>query len=717
MWMRSLVGRWSWPSDAERDRLVHALKTAIALVLAVGVCMRLELPQPRTAMLSAIILMGSQQSGMVIARGFYRFLGLFGGCVAGLVLVALFAQASTPFFVGLACWIGICVWGAAYYRNYQSYGFVLAGFSTAITAVPVWQSPYGIFDNVIYTLSEVSIGVVSSSLVSALIFPKGAIEALLLAGRRHVASLITFARRLTGSELSQADLYGLHLALIGERANIEALRTAAVFEDPALRLSNPRMIRLNQRFLDTNASFHAVRRIRERIERVDVDAIPLVQPFFDDFLSMLPQLSPGQDFSPEQARALSVALNTFRSTLIHRLKAMINAMPNVSSSLRQDVVGAPSQLYFATENLAAYLSDFADLRDILQARPPRGTTPVRPARSFSTANHLAAMVAGLRAIVAICSVASLWVLSGWDGGANALIGVSIGSALFAIAPKPAVASEQAFRGCLVGGLIAVCLTYVFFPRIDGFPLLALAISPPLMFGAYLSQRPSTAVFGLTMSIYFCFVLNLTNPTVFALEPFLDSFLAFLLGIGVAALAFAVLAPHGGAWLTRAYLRQVRRLTSRTISSRHFDDDALPRFESGLRDFVIHIAADPGTSASDRQRLLGWAFAALEGGRTVIQVCESAERHHGGWLPSGWTALQAALQAALAALFDEVTPQRHARALDATRAAIQALPAWDAHAQETPDTIDKLRIRAQLRSAELLLLDPSLPLNPAWTATS
>jgi uncharacterized membrane protein YccC len=531
-----------------------------------------------------------------------------------------------------------------------------------------------------------------------------------------VASLVAFARQLTGSELSQSDVYGLHLSLIGERANIEALRTAAVFEDPALRLSNPRMIRLNQRFLDTNASFHAVRRIRERIAQVDTDAIPLVKPFFDDFLSILPPVSPGQDFSLEQARTLGAALNTFRSTLIHRLKQLINSLPNLSANVRQDVVSATAQLYFAAENLAAYLSDFVDLRDILQARPARGTRSVRPARSFSTANHLAAMVSGLRAVVAICSVAFLWVLSGWDGGANALIGVSIGSALFAIAPKPALASEQAFRGCLAGGLMAVCLSYVLFPKIDGFPLLALAISPPLMLSGYMSQRPSTAVFGLTTGVYFCFVLNLTNPTVFALEPFLDSFLSFLLGIGVAALAFAVLAPNGGAWLTRAYLRQIRRLTSRTISSRRFSEDVLPRFESSLRDFVIHIAADPETSASDRQRLLGWAFAALEGGRTIIQVCESASRHQGSWLPAGWTAIQTDLQASMARLFDDVTSERHARALAATRTAIQTLPGWDVHAEETASTIDKLRIRAQLRSAELLLLDPSLPLNPAWSAT-
>lgn len=60
--------------------------------LAMGVCMRLELRTPATAMVSCIIVMMHQQSGMVIARGFYRGLGMVCGSFAGLVLIALFPQ-------------------------------------------------------------------------------------------------------------------------------------------------------------------------------------------------------------------------------------------------------------------------------------------------------------------------------------------------------------------------------------------------------------------------------------------------------------------------------------------------------------------------------------------------------------------------------------------------------------------------------------------------
>ncbi|MFP3561692.1 FUSC family protein, partial [Paraburkholderia sp. SIMBA_049] len=83
---------------------------------------------PGTAMVSVVIVMMHQQSGMVIARGFYRGLGMVCGSLAGLVLIAWFAQQPLLFFIALAAWIGACVFGASYYRNFQSYGFVLTGY-------------------------------------------------------------------------------------------------------------------------------------------------------------------------------------------------------------------------------------------------------------------------------------------------------------------------------------------------------------------------------------------------------------------------------------------------------------------------------------------------------------------------------------------------------------------------------------------------------------
>jgi len=152
--------------------VIHVFKTLLAVIAATGISMRLELAAPRTATVTVVILMMHRHSGMVIARGFYRALGMLIGNLAAMILIGSLVQERVLFLLTLSAWIGLCVCGAAYYRNYQSYGFVLAGYATCIAALPSIDDPYAIFGNVVTGLSEVSLGVLCASVVSALILPE-----------------------------------------------------------------------------------------------------------------------------------------------------------------------------------------------------------------------------------------------------------------------------------------------------------------------------------------------------------------------------------------------------------------------------------------------------------------------------------------------------------------------------------------------------------------
>ena len=245
------TARSYWQADS--TRWLHAGKTALAVLMATWLSMRLELSSPRTAMVSVVILMMHQHSGMVLARGFYRAVGMLAGSLAALALFHAFPQERVLFFGCLSIWIGLCVGGAAYYRNYQSYGFVLSGYATCIAAVPSINNPYGIFDNVVVSLSEVSIGILCAGLASGLVFPQRVTAMLLGAGQRHVAGFIGFIRQALRGEQDRDALQLAHLRLMGERAQLENLRSATVFESPEMRANNALMIRLNHDFLDAVA--------------------------------------------------------------------------------------------------------------------------------------------------------------------------------------------------------------------------------------------------------------------------------------------------------------------------------------------------------------------------------------------------------------------------------------------------------------------------------
>jgi uncharacterized membrane protein YccC len=149
---------------------VHIFKTVLAAILALLVATRLDLPAPRTAMTTVFVLM-QPQSGIVLAKSFYRFIATIVGLSVMLAITALVSQQPVLFLTATSLWVGICTTGAACNRNFRSYGFVLAGYTAALIGIPAGQHPDGAFLSALTRAAEVTIGIICSGTVSALILP------------------------------------------------------------------------------------------------------------------------------------------------------------------------------------------------------------------------------------------------------------------------------------------------------------------------------------------------------------------------------------------------------------------------------------------------------------------------------------------------------------------------------------------------------------------
>ncbi|HEY1611536.1 MAG TPA: FUSC family protein, partial [Paraburkholderia sp.] len=104
---------------------IYLLKAVGAGLLALGIAMKLDLPQPRTAMTTVFIVM-QRQSGMVFAKSTWRICGTLVGLVVMLALI---------------------------------------GF-------PAAQHPDGAFLSAMTRVAEIVVGIVTSGLVSAVFFPE-----------------------------------------------------------------------------------------------------------------------------------------------------------------------------------------------------------------------------------------------------------------------------------------------------------------------------------------------------------------------------------------------------------------------------------------------------------------------------------------------------------------------------------------------------------------
>ncbi|MGU7782767.1 FUSC family protein [Burkholderia sp. PU8-34] len=676
---RQLIEMFRVYAQVDGARLIHVAKTVLAVVIATGVSMRVELAAPRTAMVTVVILMMHQHSGMVLARGFYRGVGMLVGNLAAIVLIAAFPQERVLFLTALVLWIGCCTWGAAYFRNYQSYGFVLAGYATCIAALPSIDRPYDIIANVVTGLSEVSIGILSAGLVSALVLPLHVRAMLMKAGQDHCADMLQFVRAALTGTLAPDEQQRRYLRIVAARAQLENLRSAAVFEDHDLRVRNDVMAHMAGQILDANARVHTLHRYLVRLAHGSNEAAArLVRAHCADAVQSLPDGAPAQPFDLASAERIATELDRAIARL--PADAALAATLTEASALRDARTGI-ALLRQALVSLHAYLADFIAIRlpaDDLAAAPP-----ARPPKLGTTANRMVAAAAGCRAVVAIGAVSLFWIASGWTAASGAVISATIASALYSIMPAPAAATRQVALGCAVAWLASLFFNFSLLPSLDGFASLAAALALFIMVGAYLNSFPGTAAFGLGFSIYFCFLGNITNPGVYAPEATLDAGFAAVLGIAAASLAYSVVAPYGGEWSTRLYLRQLRRLVA--VDACYGELDGLiARFDAGVRDFVLQIAARPASGRLGQRELLTWTFASMEIGRSIVEMRTATASAS----PSdAWRARERALCDAVSRLFVHADIDS---VQTAEQAAADALALLDTASTGAPDVLLQLR---------------------------
>ena len=107
--------------------MIFATKTTASGLIALLVAFTFNLDQPQWALLTVFIV-AQPQSGLVLAKSFYRIIGTLIGAAVALLVVALFAQERVLFLGALALWVGLCTFGSQYAKSFHRYGFVLSGF-------------------------------------------------------------------------------------------------------------------------------------------------------------------------------------------------------------------------------------------------------------------------------------------------------------------------------------------------------------------------------------------------------------------------------------------------------------------------------------------------------------------------------------------------------------------------------------------------------------
>jgi uncharacterized membrane protein YccC len=689
---------------------IYIFKAVLAALLTLWIAMRLDMPQPRTAMTTVFVVM-QPQSGMVLAKSFYRFCGTMVGLVVMLVLISLFSQQPVLFITATALWVGICTAGAARNRNFRSYGFVLAGYTAALIGIPAAQHPDGAFLSALTRVSEVSLGILCAGAVSALVFPQHAGEQIKTTVRRRFSGFVDYVCRALSGQMDRPQIEATNAAFVADIVGFEAARSVAVFENPETRLKSGRLARLNSEFMSASTRFHALHQLMNRLRaNGSMTTVAALEPYFREVAPLLNKSGEPVLNAADAAQA-AAQLAAFKAALPKRIRAT-----RIELEARREADPAFALLEFDTaaellyrfvDDLLAYAETYASLA------VPTHEREHWIARYVPRTNLVAASVSGLRAMIVMLVLGAFWIETAWPSGGTMVLNAAAVCALASSAPRPTLMAFQMAGGTLLATVAGMIVVFGLYPRMDGFLLLSAALIPFLLLGMFLSTRRSLVGVGVGYCIFFCFLAGPDNLTHYDPTGFINDAIALVLSMLVSSLAFAVLLPTDAPWLRRLLMRDLRREV--VLGCRARVTGLATRFESRTRDLLSQINALAADRPDLQRDALQWLFAVLEVGHAVIDLRhELAAPGVGARETSGtpWRRSIATTLDAVARLFDRPNTARFDAALTSTAQAIADLQTLlDTERPPREERHRLQRILSQLHFIRTALLDPQSPLGP------
>jgi uncharacterized membrane protein YccC len=706
-WFKSLEWRRELNGWARSDGVtwIYIFKVLIAAFLTYWVAMRLELPQPRTAMITVFIVM-QPQSGHVFAKSFYRLLGTLAGSVVMVMLMAAFPQDSAPFLTLMALWVGFCCAGAARYRNFRAYGFVLAGYTAAFTGLPALAHPESSFMAAVWRVLEISLGIVCSTLVTATILPQTSGAAMRNTLYQRFGTFARFVISGLRGESDPAAFEASNVRFIADAVGLEGLRAVTVFEDPHMRRRNGRLNRLNSEFMTITTRFNALHQLLERLRSRGVTpAVQAIEPGLQALAELLEQFA-GRAMTDADAAQLANRLSVYKAGLPERVRSLraefVKTGPSDDELL--DFHTAYELLYRFVDDMHDYAQTHASLADHSHERE-KWVEPF-----VSTTNWMASVASGVRATFILGVMSVYWVATAWPSGASMTLVSAATVALSATTPNPRRMSFQMACGTLLGALLGFFITFFVLPRIDGFPLLCMVLAPVFVLGTFLTTRPQWVGYGLGLLIFFSIGSVPDNLTIYNPYAFINDYIAMVIGMLLCAAAGAIILPPNSRWLWQRLERDLRQQVSFAISAPL--RGIRSSFESRTRD-LMHQAYGLAAGQPQVQRnLLRWMFVVLEIGHAIIELRreQAILPIHPSYAESQpWRQAIRAMGRSLVRLFIQPNHHNMARSLYAVDHAIFCVQNTDEPFAPHFDTSALRRVKSYLHFIRTSLLDPQSPL--------
>ncbi|WP_336965757.1 FUSC family protein [Acinetobacter pittii] len=507
--------------------LIFALKTFIAGMLALFVSFELDLINPMWS-IGTVLIIANPYSGMVSSKCVYRVVGTIGGAVIALTLTPHLINTPWIFTVVLSLWVGFALYVSLLDRTPRSYAFMLAGYSTAMIVFNAitYIDQYNIFDIALARVIEISIGVISSAVVSATILPMhigSAIKQRVIKTLKDTENL--FANLLTTD--SQQNNTQLLAAITRDTTDIHALAVHLSYEKGELHgMTKPLQEMLHQismvvanlvalserikqlqelRFIETHAeklqqlSAHVVQFLEQKDLIIDENILQLPDEFESDFASLMESAS------------------THQQVLVAAMKMDVRHF--ISNVLAVKVLWQRIQ---------------QGNKEI-----PDNITPMTTKYPSLHRDHGVAIRGGISAVLITFIVTGVWIVSGWKAGFMMAQMGAVTACILTALDNPVPVLRIFIWGSIASAVLVFVYAFGIFPHVTTFWELGLVLLPMFLFAVTMMANQMLMPVGMVLGINTMMGLNLHNAYSMDAVSYLDSSFAMILGVLVSLIVIDV----------------------------------------------------------------------------------------------------------------------------------------------------------------------------------
>ena len=593
-----LLPPWS-PSAAS-----NALKTTIGVILAWGIVLWLQWPQPFMAPV-AVVALQTPYLGASIQKGLMRIIGTLTGALLVLLLLAWLVQEQWLLISALSLAIGAGIY--AMRHSSYAYAWLMLVVNMAVIAGDAAAAPGSAFELAVYRSAQTVIGILVVLAVNGLLWPRtgGRAYADKRAAVQH--ELAAHLRRL-GAQVSDAAALESPRALRGAGVALrEILAAAALDSDGFGRLRRTYEAQI-QAVGDLVGSLMAFGEALRLVAEADVAVLStgeraLVSAALADLARAADTLA---DSSPNETAA---ALGAARLRC-ERLLASAKRLPSAAAPDNPGAGRDSALLHAAALQLRVLIDEMQTLADTSAAvaagrlprdgqaagdrgaaQDPAGWTPAAR-RPVSLRRLGDGLPDALAAAIAYWTMMLVWIELQWPpvGFLGVLMAVLV-IGLDALTALPVRQSAwAAIFGALTGILIAAPIYLLATPRLDGFGELALVLFPfyyAILYLFHALPRPRNLVV-LRVAIISLIMLHLAPSQTYDAASYLSVGASVLTGFIAGVALLGVLRGMPPREQLRRRLRDLLRTLDRALAD--LAEPGRPGFERRVRQHAQSLRA-------------------------------------------------------------------------------------------------------------------------------